>query len=89
MACATMSISARRWVVATKVGGITEQLSGEPLARLCDPTPESLVAALRGLLENPPDSPPGDDPRVAWQATASALVGNIGAMLAARPASRS
>jgi len=86
---AVAAISAHRWVVATRVGGITEQLSGEKLARLCDPTPGSLAAALRGLLENPPDSPPGDDPRAAWQATASAMAGNIAAMLAARPAPRS
>ena len=51
---AAAAIAARRWVVATRVGGITEQLAGEPLARLCDPTPASLAAALRGLLENPP-----------------------------------
>ncbi len=82
---AAAAVSARRWVVATRVGGLTEQLAGEPLARFCDPTPESLAAALRGLLENPPP-PPAGDPRAAWRGTAIALADHIAEMLANRPA---
>jgi glycosyltransferase involved in cell wall biosynthesis len=83
---AAAAVSARRWVVATRVGGFTEQLAGEPLARFCDPTPESLAAALRGLLESPPNPPPVSDPRAAWRSTATALADHIAAMLANRPA---
>ena len=43
---AAAAVAARRWVVATRVGGIAEQLAREPLARLCDPTPESLADAI-------------------------------------------
>jgi glycosyltransferase involved in cell wall biosynthesis len=83
---AAAAIAARRWVVATRVGGIAEQLGGETLARLCEPEPESLAAALRGLLEHPPDpATPAGDPRAAWRSTAAALAGRIGAVLAARP----
>ena len=83
---AAAAVSARRWVVATRVGGFTEQLSGEPLARFCDPAPESLAAALRVLLESPPDPPPAGDPRAAWRGTATALADRIAATLANRPA---
>ncbi len=78
---AAAAIAARRWVVATRVGGITEQLRGEQLARLCDPAPESLAAALRGLLENPPvPAPQTGDPRVAWRRTVSTMADRIGAV---------
>ena len=56
---AAAAMAARRWVVATRVGGIAEQLAGEPLARLCDPAPDSLAMALRGLLDSPPDQAGG------------------------------
>jgi glycosyltransferase involved in cell wall biosynthesis len=78
---AAAAIAARRWVVATRVGGITEQLRGEPLARLCDPTPASLVAAVRRLLDDPPAPVAASDPRTAWQGTAASLVERIGAAL--------
>ena len=82
---ASAAIAARRWVVATSVGGITEQLGGEALARLCAPTPASLAAALRGLLENPPaPPPPADDPGTAWRRTAGRLAEAIGVALARR-----
>lgn len=75
---AAVAITARRWVVATRVGGIAEQLRGETLARLCDPTPESLAAALRRLLEDPPPvCAPAADPWQAWHATVARLIDQI------------
>lgn len=85
---AAAAIAARRWVVATRVGGIAEQLEGEPLARLCEPAPESLAAAVRGLLENPPARPGGaNDPRAAWRGTVAAMTGRIRELVARRPGS--
>jgi glycosyltransferase involved in cell wall biosynthesis len=76
---AAIAIAARRWVVATRVGGIAEQLRGETLARLCEPTAESLAPALRSLLDDPPPlSAPATDPREAWRATAARLLAQIG-----------
>jgi len=43
----------RRWIIATRVGGLVEQLQNEPLAVLCEPSPESLAAAMLSLLTNP------------------------------------
>ncbi len=58
---AAAAIAARRWIVATRVGGIAEQLAHEDLARLCDPTPDSLATALRDLLAAPPPPPAAPD----------------------------
>ena len=82
---AAAAIAARRWVVATRVGGIAEQLAAEPLARLCDPLPQSLAAALKDLLENPPASASAGNPQADWQRTAAALVSHIGAALGLPP----
>ncbi len=83
---AAAALAARRWVVGTRVGGITEQLSGEPLARLADPDPDSLAAAIRTLVEgNPalPPAPPTDASSTAWRETARALLTDIAGVLAA------
>jgi glycosyltransferase involved in cell wall biosynthesis len=47
---AAAAIAARRYVVATRVGGLIEQVQGHALALLCDPEPRSLASALDTLL---------------------------------------
>ena len=47
---AAVAVAAGRWVVATRVGGLMEQLAGEPTAVACDPDAGSLAAALRDLI---------------------------------------
>jgi len=75
---AAAAVAARRWVVATRVGGLAEQLQGEPLARLCEPEPASLAAALWGLVDDPPVTDPATrDPRAAWREVAETLVRQI------------
>jgi len=75
---AAAAVAARRWVVATRVGGLAEQLEGEPLARLCEPEPASLAAALWGLVDDPPVTDPATrDPRAAWREVAETLVRQI------------
>ena len=76
---AAAAIAARRWVVATRVGGIVEQLHNEPLARLCDPTPESLARELRLLMTQPPQAMPAIDPRSAWRHAAYDLAQQMSA----------
>ena len=74
---AAAAIAARRWVVATRVGGITEQLANECLARLCDPTPESVAEALLSLLTAPPQPKAGPDPGSAWETVAARLATDL------------
>jgi glycosyltransferase involved in cell wall biosynthesis len=85
---AAAAVAARRWVVSTRVGGLAEQLRDEPLARLCEPEPASLAAALRGLVESPPAADPAPcDPRAAWRQVAESLVRQIEHDLLGRPRS--
>lgn len=75
---AAAAVAARRWVVATRVGGIAEQLAREPLARLCEPTPESLADAIGSLMSAHPvasGATPGS--AAEWQRTAERLVGAL------------
>lgn len=75
---AAVAIAAGRWVVATRVGGLQEQLSGENLAILCDPDAASLAGALRELCRTLPARPPsGASPEAAWQEMAAGLVARI------------
>ena len=52
-AVAALALSAGRRVLATRVGGLTEQLGGEPLATLCDANAGSLAEAMIRLLAAP------------------------------------
>ena len=74
---AAAAIAARRWVVATRVGGITEQLRREALARLCAPDASSLAAAIDGLIADPPTDPGAPDPRTLWHDAAARLVHDL------------
>ena len=82
---AATAMAARRWLVATRVGGLEEQLGGEPMALLCDPTPESIACGLRRLLvvvREPP--PPAPDLYEAWNGVAAAMVNALGKLYAER-----
>ncbi|MEJ1977401.1 MAG: glycosyltransferase family 4 protein [Acetobacteraceae bacterium] len=51
---AAAALAAGRWVVATRVGGLAEQLRDAPSARLCAPDAASLAEAIGNLLRQPP-----------------------------------
>jgi glycosyltransferase involved in cell wall biosynthesis len=85
---AAAAVAARRWVVATRVGGIAEQLEGEPLARLCAPDAASLAAAIEGLLRGPPPVGAPVDAKAAWAAIAGRLAADIEAALQPGAAAR-
>ena len=70
-----MALGAGRFVVATAVGGLPEQLGGMPGVFLCPPNPEALVAALRALPATP--APARIDAPAAWAAMADALLTQI------------
>ena len=69
---AAAAISSRRWVVATRVGGLVEQFRDEPLALMCDPEPTSIARAIDQLATDPPLIPQAraDD----WPGPARALL---------------
>ena len=75
---AAAAVAARRWLVATRVGGLAEQLRDEPMAVLCDPTPVSLAGGLARLLDGQVAPCAGaDDPQLAWRGMARAVVGEL------------
>jgi len=82
---AAAAIAARRWVVATRVGGLTEQLSGEPMAVLCDAVPAGIAAGLRRVLEDPPRADPHGPERTTWQEAAGKLAAELREVLLPRP----
>lgn len=81
---AAAAMGARRWLVATGVGGIVEQLQGEPLARLCAPTPRGLATAIRSLRDDPPrERSPAAAGGRSWDDMAAALLARIRPMIGA------
>ena len=71
---AAAAIAARRWIVATRVGGLEEQLRGVPCALLCDPTPDSLAEALRQLFKRRTAyQHDAEDPDMVWRAAAALM----------------
>jgi len=71
---AAAALAAGRRVVATRVGGLTEQLQDEPLAILCPPDADSLAAALRDLIAAPASPGRPVDTSAAWRAMAVGLL---------------
>jgi glycosyltransferase involved in cell wall biosynthesis len=72
------AIAAGRWIVATRVGGMEEQLGAETLARFAEPTAASLAEALDALLAAGPTA--GDvarDVPGAWRMVAEDLAARL------------
>jgi glycosyltransferase involved in cell wall biosynthesis len=76
---APAAVAAGRIVVATRVGGLAEQLSDHEQARLCDPRAESLALVLRRLLDERPEASAShwSDPGEAWRSFAEVLVDRV------------
>ncbi len=77
---AAAALAAGRWIVATRVGGLAEQLAGSPLARLCEPEPAALAAAITSLVADPPPSRPAPAD-AGWQDSATALAKQLAGWL--------
>ena len=75
---AAAAIAARRWIVATRVGGLIEQLEGESEAILCEPTAASLAEAILVLLARQPQREAGEA-RLdrSWPEIARAMVADL------------
>jgi glycosyltransferase involved in cell wall biosynthesis len=81
---AASALAAGRVVVSTRVGGLAEQLTDEPLAMLCEPDADSLATALRQVRDAlvaaaPRAAPPS--PATAWRAMACELLRELATAL--------
>ena len=81
---AAAAIAAGRPVIATRVGGLREQLAGTPQAVLCDPDPASLARAIRLWMDTPPAAIAPVDATLAWRQAAEGLMQGIAAVLPRR-----
>jgi glycosyltransferase involved in cell wall biosynthesis len=72
---AAAGLAARRWIVSTRIGGIAEQLQGQPGAILCDINAGAIAAGLLRLLENPPEAASMAPPD--WQKDAAQLAEDL------------
>jgi glycosyltransferase involved in cell wall biosynthesis len=73
---AATALAAGRYVIATNVGGIPEQLRAAPLARLVPPDAAALAAAIRTLAEAPPPAAPAAAAD-RWPEMAGGMLDNI------------
>ena len=71
---AAAALAAGRPVIATRVGGLGEQLAAAPRALLCEPCPDSLARAIRTWMAEPHEAPQGADAAEAWRQAVSALL---------------
>jgi glycosyltransferase involved in cell wall biosynthesis len=79
---AAAALAAGRRVLATRVGGLEEQLAAAPGAILCEPDAASLLAGLRRLLAMPAACialPPAET-QEAWHEVAASLMRQIEAL---------
>lgn len=76
-----IGLAAGRWIVATSVGGLTEQFRNQPQATLCDPDAASLREALIQVIEAQPMPvvPPSAENDTAWRAMAEQLLVDLAA----------
>jgi glycosyltransferase involved in cell wall biosynthesis len=82
---AAAAIAAGRPVIATRVGGLSEQLSGIPHTMLCEPDPVSLAGAIRHWLETSPQVRQSPDAALAWRQATSSLLLAVGVALSPQP----
>jgi glycosyltransferase involved in cell wall biosynthesis len=73
---AAVALAANRFVVATNVGGLAEQLSNEKLAILCEPDANSLADGIRRVLDTPHRAlvPPTLNVMGGWRDLAQSLL---------------
>lgn len=72
---AAAALAARRWVIATDVGGLREQLCNEPSALLFPPTEAGLADAIRQMLDSKLPRPAATVPD--WTAEARRMVRDL------------
>ena len=69
---AAAAIAQGRYILATNVGGLPEQLKDVPGAKLCAPTAQAIAATLPTLFETPA-APPLTNPATNWTQFAASI----------------
>ncbi len=74
---AAIALAAGRFVLATRVGGLVQQLEAEPLATLCDPDAASIAAALHRFIGVPLPTTGAIEATAAWAAFARQVLDEL------------
>jgi glycosyltransferase involved in cell wall biosynthesis len=82
---AAAGMAAGRPVIATRVGGLSEQLSAASQAVLCEPKADSMARAIQLWLETPRRVALPADAQAAWQHAVSGLLLAISAVVPPKP----
>ncbi len=82
---AAAAIAARRWVIATRVGGLEEQLGKERMAILCAPEADSLADAIRQWVRMDL-TPAAGRSDATWAETAERMVADLKGLVGLRQA---
>ncbi len=86
---AAAAIAARRWVVATRVGGLIEQFQEEAMSVLCAPEAGALRQAIERLVADPPAArAAGNDPHAAWVRVVTELLAGMRGLIRSPGADR-
>ncbi len=79
---APTALATGRRVIATRVGGLPEQLGDSPLATLCEPEAASLAAAIARVMEMPRGiEGTATDPRQAWRKFAAIILEGLASLV--------
>ena len=79
---APTALATGRRVIATRVGGLPEQLGDSPLATLCEPEAVSLAAAIARVMELPREIVgSATDPREAWRKFAAIILEGLASLV--------
>jgi glycosyltransferase involved in cell wall biosynthesis len=82
---AAAALAAGRPVIATRVGGLREQLCNAPQLVLCEPDAGSLARAIGLWMETPAQLSPPADAAASWRNAASSLLLAVANTVPARP----
>jgi glycosyltransferase involved in cell wall biosynthesis len=85
---AAAALAAGRIIIATRVGGLAEQLATVSTAILCDPTEAGIAGAIETWLQDPLAAAPPIDAAAAWRTAADDLLAAIAAQVPSRRAHR-
>ena len=78
---APTALATGRRVIATRVGGLSEQLGSSPLATLCEPDAASLAAAITQVVKMPRETvAPATDFREAWRNFAAVILDGLNSL---------
>jgi glycosyltransferase involved in cell wall biosynthesis len=74
---AAVALAAGRFVIATRVGGLGEQLAEQPFGILCEPNPQSLASAIGNFIASPPPPPSVTDAAEQWRRLAAVIARSV------------